>query len=308
MKNSEYGNDNYIWDVKSPEMFERFAAQLQEYTRTNTLPVCADQAVQYVLELQRRRLSGKNLQMFYQISPRGHFGESTPFRRTWSDNRYVSEMTARSCELTRTIFKDKKQIYHKVQKKNLYQTITDAKGYAFIPKESYICPNCGASCKVDEQNRYCSYCGTYFEMPDLFPKVTNYFFLEDVGGTEHEIKQEILRFVKPCILLACILYTIFFAFQGDKSIIIRDKYVYVTVEVYMDVLYYDEACIREKEEKFKMQLYRRIDKPIDYHFTVREMQCKHCGASFDATKQRRCPHCNQAYDLADDDWIVTGVA
>ncbi len=129
MKNSEYSNDNYIWNVKSPEMFERFAAQLQEYTRTNTLPVCADQDVQYVLELQQRRLSGKNLQMFYQISPRGHFGEKTPFRRTWSDNRYVSEMTARSCELTRTIFKDKKQIYHKVQKKNLYQTITDVKGH-----------------------------------------------------------------------------------------------------------------------------------------------------------------------------------
>ncbi len=260
-------------------------------------------------------------------------------------------------------------------------------------------------------------------MPDLFPKVTNYFFLEDVGGTEREIKQEIARFVKPCILLACILYTIFFAFQGDKSIMgtlcagvlagvigggvsgyliwvfwklctmfvgagksigflvnaagsenrflrtmraysaefsyeyfsnkivsllkmilfakniqelpnyfgnavaarladiveasfygvalkqcmIRDRYVYVTVEVYMEVLYYDEERIREKEEKFKMQLYRRIDKPIDYHFTIRKIQCKHCGASFDATKQRRCPHCNQAYDLADDDWIVTGV-
>lgn len=60
----------------------------------------------------------------------------------------------------------------------------------------------------------CEYCGTHFEMKDLFPKVTSYYFIEEIGGTENELKGSIKKFVLPCILISIVYLTGFYYFKN----------------------------------------------------------------------------------------------
>lgn len=62
--------------------------------------------------------------------------------------------------------------------------------------------------------------------------------------------------------------------------------------------------IKKKHEKFRMILSRNILNATDYNFSVKKVQCKNCGASFDATKIHNCPYCSTAYHLGEDDWVV----
>ena len=199
---------------KSLEIFERFTAELEECTKTQTLPSSGDQDVQYYLELQQDRLKQHGLKMEYHFVPRGHFSEDTPFQKSWSDNRLTNEMECRSCHLIRAFFKDGKQIFKKGQNEIFYQTITDAKTKQAVEEDDYVCPNCGAVTKVKDLEKGCSYCGTFFKMQDLFPKVTNYFLLKDDSGTEDEIKHEIGKFIIPCSVVLTICYTIYALIKG----------------------------------------------------------------------------------------------
>lgn len=61
----------------------------------------------------------------------------------------------------------------------------------------------------------CEYCGTHFEMKDLFPKVTSYYFIEEIGGTENELKGSIKKFVLPCILISIVYLTGFYYFKNS---------------------------------------------------------------------------------------------
>lgn len=88
---------------------------------------------------------------------------------------------------------------------------------------------------------------------------------------------------------------------------VRNGYCIVNVDVYMDVMYDNQGKLSNRRNKFNMSLTKNITRPINYYYSVKKIQCKGCGGSFDATKQRNCPNCGNWYDATDDDWIVTGV-
>ncbi len=379
--------------------------------------------MQYYLELQKKRLEKKALSLEYDFLPRGHFAEGGGPVISWGDDKYYSRTECRTCKLTRRVFKDDKKIYDKGQNELFYATITSAYNGTAVENDLYTCPNCGAISKVKELQDGCPYCQTYFKMSDLFPKVTNYFFVRDVGGTEKEIKGEIKQYVMPCVIAAILLYLLIFYisygniflalipgilgglifggivgyviwavktlgglfkdagksigvlvntagskgrfvelmkqhspefcyeyFSGKvlailkmmiyaddvtklpnyagkpvgkkfndiveasgfgtaalKKCEVRNDRVYVTVDVYMDNLYETAGRIRKKHEKIRMDLYKKIDKSVDYHFSIKQLECKTCGTSFDATKENVCPSCKNRYDIEDDEWIVTRV-
>lgn len=219
MNNRKDTEKNITWSAKSPRIFERFATELEEYTRTQTLPSNGDKDVQYYLKLQQDRLKQNRMKMEYHFVPRGHFAEDTPFQKCWSDAHYKNEMESRSCNLTRTFLKDGKQVFKKGQNEILYQTVTHAKNKQAVEEDDYVCPNCGAFTKVKDLEKGCSYCGTFFKMQDLFPKVTNYFLLKDDAGTEDEIKHEIGKFIIPCGAVLTIGYTIYSLLQGKFIIL-----------------------------------------------------------------------------------------
>ena len=88
-----------------------------------------------------------------------------------------------------------------------------------------------------------------------------------------------------------------------KKFTVQEDYCYVTVDAFMEDLY-DGNKIRKKRDVFRLVLRKNITIPIQMNFSITKINCKSCGASFDATKQRTCPNCNSKYEIADDDWQI----
>lgn len=423
-------NQQVIWDKSHHSMFENFALDLNGFTDAGKYPADAGQDVKYGLELQFKRLKEKNLKMKYCVAPRGLLTDDRGSGKQWSDDRYISRMEYRSCSLSRSIYRDNKKVYERNQNSILYQIITDVHNSNAVAEDLYSCPNCAAVSKIKVLQNGCPFCGTFFEMSELFPKVTNYFFIKDNGYTGKEIKRSIGKVILPCMALSMIAFTILFIkrdldpsageavaqivsaimsgmaggavfgaisgyflwailqigslfVQAGKSMpmlvnsagsgkrfvsfmsqfsqefsyeyfsdkvvsmvkmIIFSKnandlpyyegaslgnrflnvvessytgavalktygvqgdYCYVLADVYLENLYDNGSRIETKNDVIRVELRRNIRKPINVNFSIESIQCKSCGASFNAAKMRNCPHCGTRYEMGDDDWIVT---
>lgn len=203
-------NDKINWDKSHHSIFENFALDLKDFTQTKKLPAYGDQDLNYCLELQQKRLRDKNLKMKYDIVPRGLFADGGGMGKSWSDEHYISNMEYRTCKLVRTFYRNQKKIYGREQDSIFYQIITNVYNSEVVGEDLYTCPNCGAVSKIASLQKGCPYCGTFFEMKDLFPKVTNFFFIEDCGGTETELKYSIGKVIALCALPSIIGYTVYF--------------------------------------------------------------------------------------------------
>lgn len=422
-------NQTPTWDKSHGSIFENFALDLGSFTHTGKYPPDAGQDVKYGLELQSERLKEKNLKMQYGISPRGLLANDRGAGRQWQDHKYITQMEFRTCLLSRTIYRDNRKVYEKDQNSTLYQFITNARDASAVVDELYSCPNCGAVSKISVLQNGCPFCKTYFSMHELFPKVTNYYFLQDDSLTDKEFKHTMRRVLLPCIVLCVLAYTPFYYLTSEHSsaasrliyalltgviggtiagavcgyflwafiqfgslfvragksmpmilnsagsgrrftafmsryspefsfeyftdkvismikMIIYSKnpsdlpfyegeplgsrflnviessyagavalqryraqgdYCYVLVDVYLENLYDNGSRIDMKKEKVRVELRRNVRRPIDINFSVERIQCKNCGASFNAAKMRNCPHCGTRYEMGDDDWVITKV-
>ena len=422
-------NTTSTWDKSHNSVFENFALDLNGLTHTGKYPSDAGQDVKYGMELQFERLKEKNLQMKYDITPRGLLSDDCGAGRQWKDHKYITRMEFRTCSLLRTIYRNNRKVYEKNQNSTLYQFITDARDASAVVDELYSCPSCGAVSKISVLQSGCPFCRTYFSMHELFPKVTNYYFLKDESLTDKEFKHTMRKVLLPCIVLCVLAYTVYFyltydtenkeaAFRiiyailgglvsgtiaggiggyilwafgkvgsifveagksmplllnlmgsckrfesfmsryspefsyeyfSDKVVsmlkmIIYSKnpndlpyyegepignrflnviessyagavalkrygmhgdYCYVMVDIYLENLYDNGSRIETKKDKVRVELRRNVHKPIDIHFSIERIQCKSCGASFNAAKTRNCPHCGTRYEMGDDDWMIT---
>ena len=418
--------EHRIWKTTSHYPFEKFGAELIEYTQTGNIPSQGDQNVRYALELQKQRLKDKALLMKYEFTPRGHFADTSGPGREWKDDHYISRMEYRTTRLTRKIYRAQKKIYEKGENCIFYQIITDAYNWNVIGDDTHACPNCGAPSPIKVLENGCPYCGTFFKMSDLFPKTTNFYFIRDVGGTEKEVYGSLKKVMFSCMLIiflinllriifvdginelfifemigniigsviiggalgyflysisllitvfreagksipmlfnvagsskrfvtlmkryspefsfeyfsgkvVAILKMILFSDDADeltyyngqplgnmftdiidssyagacalKQFKVQGDYCYVTVDAYMEDLYDNGRRIYERNEKFRITLCKNIRKPINLHFSIQAIQCKSCGSSFNATKQKCCPNCSTPFELRDEDWVVTKI-
>ena len=422
-------NRSVTWDRSHNNMFENFALDLSSFTDTGRYPSDAEQNVRYGLELQFKRLKDRNLKMKYDIVPRGHIADGGGATKKWNDHRYVSCMEYRTCRLSRTIYRDTKKVYERNQNSVFYQIITNARDSQAVAEELYSCPNCGRISTIAVLQSGCPSCKTFFEMNELFPKVTNYFFIKDESYTEKEIRHSIGKVMLPCIVLSIIAYIIYFYTTYDpdnqeavfrilysvlsgviggtifgaisgyvlwavvkivslfaaagksmpmlvnsagsgkqfaafmsryssefsyeyfsdkvvsmiKMIIysehandlpyyegkdlgnrflnviessyagavalkrygLQGDYCYVMTEVYLENLYDESGRIVTRKDKICAELRRNIRKPIDLNFSIEKIQCKSCGASFNAARMRNCPYCGTRYEMDDGDWVIT---
>ncbi len=84
----------------------------------------------------------------------------------------------------------------------------------------------------------------------------------------------------------------------------KGLYCYVGLTVYTDVFYEKAGKISQKAEPFTMTVCRNINSLKNSNFSIKRVECKSCGGSFDATREHNCPYCGNAYHLGDDDWVV----
>lgn len=422
-------NSKVTWDKSNHSIFENFALDLNGFADTGSYPPDASQDVKYGLELQHKRLKDKKLKMKYGIVPRGLLQNGGRYGKQWSDDRYICRMEYRTCCLSRSIYRNNKKLYEKDQNSVFYQMITNVQNPSAVADELYSCPNCGAVSKIAVLQSGCPYCGTFFEMNELYPKVTNYFFIKDSGYTEKEIKHSIGKVIFPCIAFAIIAYVLYFLLAGFpedgggvthivtstisgilggtvcgaiggymiwaiiklcslfieagksipmlvntagssgrfesfmkqyspefsyeyfsnkvvsmlKTIIFSERpdelpyyqgealgsrfqnvvealysgavalkqyrvegdYCYISTDVYLENLYDNGSRIHTKKDTIRVELRKNIRRPIDINFSIERIQCRSCGASFNAARMRNCPHCGTRYEMGDDDWIIT---
>ena len=415
------------WQKSKWDIFETFAIELEENFENEEVPTSCNEDVKYALELQHNRLKEKDINLSYDFKPRGHFGFGCDIYKSWSDKKYTSRMDWRSCSFLKK-FKRGKKILHKNKRNcNFYQIVTNYKNKQLVEDEDYSCPNCGGFNKIKDLVNGCAYCETKFQMDDLFPKVTNYYFVDDVGGTENEMKKEYLKTTIPIwiiVIIMLILYylkaskelelielilTMVFGFIGGglggafigyillslkllfkvfgqlfssmgmyktlgsrkkfenkmmeispdfsfeyftsriisilrmimfsnniedlpfyegnqkgtfspnvvdivysgalglKDFSIKDSYLYVKVDAFLDVWEEVNGKVIMKRQEFIIDLCRDITKPIEFNFSIKKIQCKHCGGSFDATKEKTCPYCHNEYSIKDEDWVVLNI-
>ena len=148
----------------------------------------ADQDITYVLELQHDRIAEKGIELDYEIYSRDDNRNSFFAISNWKDAHYESTVCSNSCGIKRNVKKDGKTKYRDDRKSIFYGTITDVVSGSHPDDDPFCCPNCGNVSTVAGLQNGCSYCGTRFQMDDLFPKVSAYHFLDDAGLTKKEFR------------------------------------------------------------------------------------------------------------------------
>jgi len=140
----------------------------------------ADNDISYLLQLQNERLKRKRLSMEYELYDRD--AQRKPVAgAAWRDAHYESFVCHEQIGVRRKISKDGAKIFSDDKKNILYTTITDVTTGVHPDDETCCCPNCGNVSTIAQLRDGCPYCGTMYKMDDLFPKVTGYFFLNDVA-------------------------------------------------------------------------------------------------------------------------------
>lgn len=168
---------NYVpeWD-KGRGMFDRFATELNGWHEDGSIPESCDGDTAYFLKLQRRRLERKGLKMRHRVTPvKGEsFGTASVCRKSpW----YTVNMDYEN--ISRRIAFENAQgvIYDRTVEEVMYEMIVHSPNENELAHMSMTCPNCGAVSPVALLTEGCRYCGTRFRITDLFPRVTNLFFL-----------------------------------------------------------------------------------------------------------------------------------
>lgn len=158
-------------------------------------------------EFQQKRLDEAGLELKINTSPYGHFPEGWEVT-AWQDDHYRTSVTATTAIYERAFYKKGQPKPLKKISDNylIYTDVTDCTDYSVSENDSYICPNCGSvSTLLKLSHEGCDYCGTKFAMSELYPKVSGYYAIKNMGATEKELKGQIFSYVKPVWIVFAII-------------------------------------------------------------------------------------------------------
>ena len=180
-----------LFNIK--EVSDAFNRRLFDFRSSLGAAICigknipfADNDITYMLKLQHDRIAKKGLELEYDIYSRDDNRNKFIAGSNWRDAHYESTVCFNSSGIKRKVKKGGRTKYSDNHKSVLYETITDVVTGSHPDNDLFCCPNCGAISTVASLQNGCTYCGTKFQMDDLFPKVTSYYFLDNPGMTKKE--------------------------------------------------------------------------------------------------------------------------
>ena len=179
-----------------------------------------------------------------------------------------------------------------------------------VESDSYCCPSCGAISTVRELVNGCPYCKARFLMPDLFPKVTNFYFYEDDSSK--------VDFIRNTVIIGAVIAALYELVQclGSRQLLdfvmvpvagLMGAFIGLMCGVFLRDTYYVNNHIKIKDEEIRLQVARKRSARTDAGFSIKKVECKACGGSFDASHQRVCPYCHNAYDMKEQNWVITRI-
>lgn len=198
-------------------LFQKFRLGLQNWCRTGKEPSAGDQDMKYYLDLQEKRLKDHELIMEMdmeseeEIMSVGQVSENIPIIGS-GFAKFSKSLYAQYLNRSVKYLRNGKEVFKKADYPVMYQTIIspqpEEKG---IGKTSYVCPNCGAVSTLEElQETGCPFCGTRYLMKDLYPKVANFYFVDNGSKSEGTWKSEKNRILFGAAVLSIIqnVYTL----------------------------------------------------------------------------------------------------
>ncbi len=157
-------------------IYDRFGQELNAWYSYGKVPVCCDADMAYALTLQQERLAHNGLVMHSEQMPsRGDsFGT---VRITQTSPWYSTDMMYE--EISRRIRFDRHEttVYERRWDQTMYAMVVHSPDEERTKELEMTCPNCGAVSPVARLEQGCPYCGTRYQIKDLFPRVVNQFFL-----------------------------------------------------------------------------------------------------------------------------------
>ena len=169
------------WSKESSDIFERFAAGIDDAVSKGGSLDCADRDLNYGIKLQHERLEHYGITMKMDLTPRGLWTEGFKLGRFQGDDHFEFYKESRTCKKDESYYKNGRRLYRNVDNYKLSQTVTDFATEENPADRQYKCPSCGAVSTVAQLVAGCPYCGTKFKMSEFYPKITNYYFNLDIG-------------------------------------------------------------------------------------------------------------------------------
>ena len=149
--------------------------------------VCATYSVSFNKKAKEKRLNKMGLNLHLQNRPRGHFPDGMVIRHK-SGKELTDELCCLTGTLKRVVEGPSGTIFQSESPQLYYVNVTSNTNSTDIGNMEYCCPNCGCLSRVSDLLNGCAYCHTRFEISELYPKITEFFFLTDHGITENELK------------------------------------------------------------------------------------------------------------------------
>ena len=155
----------------------------------------ADNDVTYILKLQNDRIAEKGYELEYEVDTRNKGQDNFVAGSHWMDSHYSSTVCFRFCDVKRVVRKGGRKLFRDKRKSVLYGIVTDVLSNSHPENDSFCCPNCGAVTTIAELQEGCPYCSTMYKMDDLFPRITDYYFLDDGGLDKDGFKKGFFSFM-----------------------------------------------------------------------------------------------------------------
>lgn len=211
-----YGSDS------DNKIMNRFVDEYELWCNEGKNPDIASIDLDFALDLQKKRLDEKGVKIQTAFTDKETVKNETPVNActAYDMGECKSNIATKTYEITEKCFKDGKKKKKIKDRFFFYTMITRLENQN--SEAACSCPNCGAVSSVRELLNGCKNCKTRFIMDDLFPKVTNFYFVKTYSLANKSTKKVLAPYLLGGLLagyLAWALKTLFGLFVGAaKSI------------------------------------------------------------------------------------------
>lgn len=175
------------------DLFRRFSSGLEDWAKTGIEPREADQDVRYFLDLQHKRLTERDIDLDLGIEGRSivtsnkKLTAAMPFMNRFESVKFSKSMNNQPITRKVTYRRRGKLLYNKTRDAQIVQTILEPpEDQADYAEMTYVCDNCGFVTTVAELEAGCPSCSTRYKIGDLYPRVSNFWFVPDIGNKDME--------------------------------------------------------------------------------------------------------------------------
>ncbi len=170
-------------------LLDQFADELHEWSLHGKEPSCASRDLQYLLDLQEKRLKSTGTVREEEYS---HVKEEIRGCASRSENGWSSKILYREANQNITYIQNGKAVRKIRRPVILYATAVDREGHE---DREYVCPSCGHTMTVKQAENGCPYCGAFFETDDIYPCISSYYTVNAIterAGLMDRLKKEMI--------------------------------------------------------------------------------------------------------------------